>query len=170
MPTPVLSSRSTGPSLNATHNDLPEKSRQKMVHQLQAHLCDALDLSMQCKQAHWTIKGPHFAALHALFDEAHNEARGWVDDIAERAVSLGGHVVGTAQRTAERSRLPAYPTDTQDGLRHVQALAQAMACFAKHTRAGIAQAEACDDAVSADLLTGITRAVDKRLWMLEAHS
>lgn len=157
-------------TLNPTHNNLPLAGREKVVSLLRARLLDALDLMMQCKQAHWTIKGPNFAALHELFDEAHEDVRSYVDDIAERAASLGGHVVGTVQAASEGSTLPAFPTDLTDGIKQADALANAMGVFGKHVRAAIETADKAGDAVSADLFTSIARELDKRMWMIESHT
>lgn len=157
-------------ALHPTYNAMPAAGRQKLVQLLGERLLDALDLMMQCKQAHWTIKGPSFAALHALFDEAHDDVRSYVDDIAERAAALGGQVVGTVQAAAHGSTLPTFPTNNSDGIQLAGALAQAMGVFGEHTKAAISVAEQADDPVTADLFTSITRALDKRMWMLEAHT
>ena len=157
------------PHLHPTYNSIAPEQRARLVELLQVRLADAIDLMLTCKQAHWTIKGPHFIALHELFDVAHNDARGYVDDIAERAAALGGHVVGTPQHVGAHSTLPPYPVETTDGLAHAAALARTMAAFAKQTREAIGFAEAHDDAVTADLFTSMTREVDKRMWMVEAH-
>src|SRR5207253_8908403 len=55
-----------------------------------ARLADAIDLQTQTKQAHWNVKGPHFIALHELFDKVNADVEDYVDLIAERAVQLGG--------------------------------------------------------------------------------
>ena len=92
-----------------TKNDLPEPTRVKVIDLLNARLADCKDLETQTKQAHWNVKGPHFIGLHELFDKIHDEVSEYVDEIAERAVQLGGVAEGTARVVAKRSSLPEYP-------------------------------------------------------------
>jgi starvation-inducible DNA-binding protein len=51
----------------------------------------------------------------------------------------------------------------------VRALSAALADFGKKIREGIDKSGTLGDADTADLLTGISREVDKYLWFLEAH-
>jgi hypothetical protein len=88
-----------------TKNDLSEGTRAKVVELLNARLADCIDLQTQTKQAHWNVKGPNFIALHELFDKINEEVEDNVDDIAERAVQLGGVAEGTARMVAKRSSL-----------------------------------------------------------------
>src|SRR5437763_12812422 len=105
-----------------TKNDLTEATRVKVVELLNARLADCVDLQTQTKQAHWNVKGPNFIALHELFDKVNEAVEDYVDDIAERAVQLGGVAEGTARSVARRSSLPEYPAGVVDGRRHVEAL------------------------------------------------
>src|SRR5450759_4861030 len=91
-----------------TKNDIQEKGRGHLVELLNARLSDAIDLQTQCKQAHWNVKGPDFIALHELFDKLNEVVEGYVDDIAERAVQLGGIAEGTARGVAKRTTLTEY--------------------------------------------------------------
>jgi starvation-inducible DNA-binding protein len=84
-----------------TKNDLPESARVKIVELLNARLADCKDLQTQAKQAHWNVKGPNFIALHKLFDEINADVEDYVDEIAERAVQLGGVAEGTARMVAK---------------------------------------------------------------------
>jgi starvation-inducible DNA-binding protein len=86
-------------------NDLSEEIRAKAVELLNARLADCIDLQTQTKQAHWNVKGPTFIALHELFDGINEEVEDCVDDVAERAVQLGGVAEGTAGTVAKRSLL-----------------------------------------------------------------
>jgi starvation-inducible DNA-binding protein len=153
-----------------TLNDLAEDVRVEAVTLLNQQLADALDLHLQAKQAHWNVKGPNFIALHELFDEVEEELEEHADDIAERAVALGGTAIGTARTTATRSRLTEYPLHISSGTDHVAALSAALAQFGKSTRSAIDAATALGDADTADLFTGVSRAVDKLLWQVEAHN
>jgi starvation-inducible DNA-binding protein len=51
----------------------------------------------------------------------------------------------------------------------VEALVERYAQLAASTRAAIETADGLGDANTADLLTGVSRDLDKSLWFLEAH-
>jgi starvation-inducible DNA-binding protein len=152
-----------------TQNDLAEKVRAGVVELLNQQLADALDLALQAKQAHWNVKGPSFIALHELFDSVVDEIVEHADDLAERAVELGGTAFGTVRTAAKTSRLPEYPLNISSGRQHVAALSAALARFGASARAGIDAATALGDADTVDLFTEISRGVDKLLWKIEAH-
>src|SRR5580692_11583607 len=114
-----------------TKNDLSEATRHKTVELLNARLADCIDLQTQTKQAHWNVKGPNFIALHELFDKINDEVEEYVDEIAERAVQLGGMAEGTARMVAKRTSLAEYPLSAMDGRSHVEALSSALAVFGK---------------------------------------
>ncbi len=155
--------------LHDTHNDLPKDKREKLVELLNQQLADTFDLASQVKQAHWNVKGPHFIYLHELFDKLHGEFGDYIDDIAERATTLGGVALGTARMASGTSRLPEYPADVFEGMQHVRLLVDRFAALAKTMRAAIDTAANLGDADTADLLTGVSRGLDKALWFLESH-
>jgi starvation-inducible DNA-binding protein len=152
-----------------TKNDLPEATRRQMNDLLNARLADAIDLQTQTKQAHWNVKGPHFIALHELFDKVNDDVEEYVDLIAERAVQLGGAVDGTARSVAKRSTLAEYPLKIGGGRQHVDALSSALAAFGKLIRSAIDESDGVNDEDTNDIFIEISRGVDKWLWMVEAH-
>jgi starvation-inducible DNA-binding protein len=155
--------------MNPTRNDLPARTRAKAEALLNARLADALDLESATKQAHWNVKGPHFIALHELFDKLHGNIEEHVDQIAERITALGGTPLGTVGTVARSSSLKPYPENIYAGPDHLRALADRWADFGKKVRAAIAATAALDDAGTSDLFTAISRDVDQYLWFLEAH-
>jgi starvation-inducible DNA-binding protein len=152
-----------------TKIDLSAGTRRKVADYLNERLADAIDLGAQTKHAHWNVKGPHFIALHELFDKVAESVEDHVDDIAERITTLGGTAYGTIAAAAKATSLKPYPEDIVEGIEHVEALSSALAQFGKQVRKGIDQTGKWGDADTADLLTGISRDVDKYLWFLEAH-
>lgn len=152
-----------------TKNDLARETRVEVIALLNQRLAEAIDLQTQCKQAHWNVKGAAFIALHKLFDEINEDVEGYVDEIAERIVQLGGIAEGTVGAVEERSKLPDYPLALSTGAEHVAALSDALAAFGRAVRIGIEEMNELEDAGTADLLTGISRGVDKWLWFVEAH-
>ena len=161
--------RGERPRLYTTKNDLPESARSEAVVLLNQRLADCIDLQSQCKQAHWNVKGPQFIALHKLFDEVNEDVEEYVDLIAERVVQLGGIAEGTVGLVAKRSSLVDYPVGLVTGAEHVAALSDALAAFGRTARIGIEEMNELEDADSADILTEISRGVDKWLWFVEAH-
>jgi starvation-inducible DNA-binding protein len=155
--------------MHPTKNDLPETTRTKVAELLNARLADAIDLQTQLKQAHWNVKGPHFISLHELFDKINEDVEEYVDDLAERAVQLGATVFGTARAVAKASTLHEYPLHATGGRDHVTAVTVALAHFGKNVRSAIDTTDELRDKDTADLFTGISRGVDKWLWMVESH-
>ena len=159
----------TATAAYTTKNDLPEAARREAVALLNQRLADCIDLQTQSKQAHWNVKGPSFIALHKLFDEINAAVAEYADLLAERVVQLGGIAEGTVGVVAERSTLVDYPIGLSTGAEHVAALSDALAMFGRTVRVGIEEMNELEDAGSADILTEISRGVDKWLWFVEAH-
>ncbi len=156
--------------MHNTKIDLAKGKREKVIELLNQSLADAMDLKSQAKQAHWNVKGPNFIALHELFDQVATEVEAHVDEIAERVTALGGTAMGTVRIASENSSLSQYPLEITDGAAHVDALSTAMADFGKKVRKNIDTTDELGDADTADLYTGISRAIDKLLWFVEAHN
>ena len=140
-----------------------------MIDLLNQELSNIIDLSMQSKQAHWNVKGPHFVGLHELFDKVAETSSDFADEIAERLVQLGGIALGTLPIAAKNSKLPQYPLEIHSGKEHVEALSTSMAEYATSTREAIDKADEAGDADTSDLFTEVSRGVEKLLWMVEAN-
>ncbi|MFC5422857.1 DNA starvation/stationary phase protection protein Dps [Bosea eneae] len=155
--------------MRATRNTLHEDIRGKSVMLLGTGLVHALDLERQAKQAHWNVRGPDFIALHELFDDLAEAAEDWGDLLAERAVALGGVADGRVAIIANRTTLPEYPIGAALGPDHLRALSIALSTWGELARDAIDQATAFGDADTADVFTEVSRGIDQKLWMIEAH-
>jgi starvation-inducible DNA-binding protein len=149
-------------------NPLPEAARKAIAKSLSLRLADGLDLHGQIKTAHWNIKGPHFAALHPLFETfavslaLHNDA------IAERAVTLGGHVDGTTGGVAKASRIPPFAVDTTRDLELAKLLVDRIEAYLVGLRETRGVSEEHRDVDTVDLLTGVITEFEKHAWFLRA--
>lgn len=147
---------------------MPSKAREASVALLNQALADLGDLYSQTKQAHWNVRGKDFYSHHLLFDSVAETAEAHWDDVAERAIQLGGYARGTTRMTAKATSLPEWPEDLVTEVEFVKALTQRFTLVANSMRAGIDAASKLGDADTADLFTEISRKLDKSLWMLEA--
>jgi len=162
--------RAEAPKMYETENDISKDLRTQLTVLLNQRLASAVDLQMQMKQAHWNVKGPSFIGLHELFDQTAEAVEGYVDQIAERIVQLGGVAEGTVRMAAARTRLTEYSTEISEGMAHVEGVARALSTFGQEARNTISEADELDDADTADLFTEVSRGIDKWLWFVEAHS
>lgn len=161
--------KNTQSSTYSTRIDIPAETRSQVNTLLNQSLATTIDLKTQIKYAHWNVKGKDFYQLHLLFDEIASEVEEFIDLLAERITTLGGQASGTARIAAQRSQLPEYPFDAVDGMEHVAALADRLAIYAKSLRQNIEATDDLGDIDTNDLYVEISRAIDKRLWFLEAH-
>lgn len=153
-----------------TQNDLSSSIRVAVGEKLQPILALFIDLKLQAKYAHWNVRGENFFSLHELFDKLAADADEYADEIAERVVQLGGVAEGLLKRVSHATQLPEYPAGLSEQEAHLQALTTSLAYVAKICRAAIDGLDQIGDKDSADLMTGISRGVDKWLWMVEAHT
>lgn len=148
---------------------LKDNARKTAIAELNARLADAIALALAIKQAHWNVKGPNFIAVHELFDQVRANFDAHVDVMAERVQQLDGTAMGTAEVVAKESSLKAYPTDLTKSADHIRELSARLRDFGEKIRAAIDTTDEAGDADTADLLTGVSRAVDKDQWFLESH-
>jgi len=147
---------------------LPERSREVLVAELNARLADGLDLHSQIKVAHWNIKGPHFATLHPLFETFAIALAAFNDQVAERAITLGGVAHGTTRHVAKVSKLDEYPEGTTKDLVHVELLAARIEQYLTGVRGARSRAAELGDDDTEGLLTDIVSEFEKHAWFLRA--
>lgn len=155
--------------MNTTANTLPDNTKKASIEVLQRNLYDAIDISCQTKQAHWNVKGPNFIGLHELFDQLNVGIHGHIDILAERLVALGGQADGTVQGVAAKTTLRAYDPNLKRQERHLDSLISSFSEFGHNIRQASDIVSEFGDQNSSDLLTEISRDLDKSLWLLEAH-
>jgi starvation-inducible DNA-binding protein len=134
---------------------------------LQATLVELIDLALIGKQAHWNVVGPHFRSLHTELDELVDAWRTMSDEVAERAVTLGGAPDGQAEAVAGASELEPLPSGHLADADVVDAISRRLAAVAQRTHVRIRRSE--DDPVTQDLLVRVAGVLDKQLWMLQAQ-
>ena len=157
------------PFLHTARIDIPPEIRAYLITLLNNTLSSSVDLRSHIKQAGWTVKGADVLQLQGLFATMATELEAYADLVAERIAVLGGVAQGTARTAATQSTLLEYPGDLVEGRAHVLALAERFASYATALRTSMKHAMDVEDAGSAALYTDISRGVEKRLGLLEAH-
>lgn len=151
-------------------DELDQGVRTKIVKLLNANLANTIALTLAVKQAHWNLKGRGFIGVHELLDDVADRLRDGADLIAERAVILGGFAKGTLEVTAEQAEVEPYPVEESEIAAHIDALKQRFMFVGGEVRKAIAEAGDAGDEDTADILTGISRALDKDAWFIGANA
>jgi starvation-inducible DNA-binding protein len=150
---------------------IPEADRTRMADLLLTLTATSLDLALRAKQAHWSVRGPFFAPLHALFDEVATLGQAWADETAERMAALGAAVPAYPAAVVKYSALVAAsetPLSTLSSRDHLTAVADALGTYANTVRTGVDTATKTGDQGTATLLADLVVAADKALWKCEA--
>lgn len=133
-------------------------------------LSDEHVLYIRTRNYHWNVTGMNFKALHEFFEEQYKALEAAIDEIAERARSLGFRAIGSMAEFMQHARLkeqnPAEVPDAAGMLRNLLADHEAII---KSLRQDI---DACEDQFNdkgtADFLTAMLEAHEKMAWMIRA--
>jgi starvation-inducible DNA-binding protein len=149
---------------------LPGQARQEVGRILNRLLADEHVLYVKTRNYHWNLVGPRFHSMHVFFEEQYVMLQPVMDDIAERARSVGATALGSMAEFTEHARLReeagGHP-ETDAMLRSLLADHEAMA---QQLRKDVDRCdEELNDQGTADFLTGLMEMHEKQAWMLRAH-
>lgn len=150
--------------------ELNQDARTQMIDLLNANVANGIALTLAVKQAHWNLKGAGFIGVHELLDDVADRLREGVDLMAERAVILGGFAKGTSEVVSEKATMEAYPVETSDIKAHIEALKERFMFVGGEVRKAISVADEAGDEDTADILTEVSRALDKDAWFIGANA
>ena len=149
---------------------LDQQTQEQMCELLNARLAQGIDLRLAVKQAHWNLRGKGYIGVHELLDEVSARLGEGTDMIAERVAIMGGFARGTTQVVAENTDLEPYPVELTPIEDHIKALVQRFQHYGKSLREGIDAADEAGDEDAADLLTEVSRMVEKDTWFIGANA
>jgi len=117
---------------------------------------------------HWYVKGPNFFTLHIKFEEFYTEASTYIDDTAERLLTIGGKPVATLKEVLEVATISeANGTEKADEM--VQIILEDFTTLCRDIDEITVAAEEANDEETADLYLGIKATLEKHIWMLQSY-
>ncbi|MFO6465785.1 DNA starvation/stationary phase protection protein Dps [Jannaschia sp. KMU-145] len=149
---------------------IDQQTQEQMCEELNARLAQGIDLRLAVKQAHWNLRGRGFIGVHELLDEVSARLGEGTDMMAERVALMGGFARGTTQVVAEKSGLDPYPVELTDIEDHISELVSRFKVYGKAVRESMDAADEAGDEDTADLLTEVSRMVEKDTWFIGANA
>lgn len=116
---------------------------------------------------HWSVTGPMFFQLHAKFEELYTDTAGKIDELAERAITLGGRPISTMKEQLQMSRLheDAEPPNALGMVSNVYTDLNLLTVWAREIAI---QADEAEDIATSNLLEAMADGQEKEAWMLRA--
>lgn len=150
---------------------ITDKDRTAVVKILNTLLADEYVLYTKTRNYHWNVVGPQFNDLHKFFEAQYEALNEIVDDVAERARSLGGKAFGTLAEFSQTTRLKEQPGQQPPALTMVANLQADHEAMVRTLRADLETVmEKHNDAGTNDFLTGLMEKHEKMAWMLRSYN
>jgi starvation-inducible DNA-binding protein len=132
---------------------------------------DEYVLYTKTRNYHWNVVGPQFNDLHKFFQEQYEALDEMVDEVAERARSVGGKAYGTLAEFSQHSRLKEQPGKQPAAATMVANLQADHEAMVRTLRADLETVmEKHNDAGTNDFLTGLMEKHEKMAWMLRSFN
>ena len=147
----------TRPRLYPSPLPYDDACRTALVAALSPLAIDVQAIASAARLAHWSVRGPMTATLHASFGAFYASLAAEADTLSEYVRMLGAQPVGTVADVAAASRLPGYPAATVDGLAHCAALFEQSSAFLALADAA---ATVCNDEGAPDALDLVTTTIE----------
>ncbi|PEZ84375.1 MULTISPECIES: Dps family protein [Bacillaceae] len=116
---------------------------------------------------HWFVNGPHFFELHQKLEELYKEVTSNYDELAERLLAIGEKPVATLKEYMQLTTIE-EATGNENTEDMVQSVISDFEKLSEEFLEIIAVAEE-EDPVTADMLTGMKKSLNKHAWMLRAY-
>jgi len=153
-----------------TNIGLNDEARLEVGQMLNLILADESVLYATTRDYHWNVTGGNFRSLHLQFEEQYTQIAGWIDEVAERARSIG---CGARGNWADLTKAARCSADPGIGLPAEHMLSELLALHEEMIVQLRTDSEACGatfkDAGTADFLTGLMERHEKAAWMLRAQ-
>jgi starvation-inducible DNA-binding protein len=146
---------------------MTEQGRKKIADELNHYLADSYSVYLKTQNFHWNVKGPHFYALHLLFEKQYEELADAADEIAERIAALGFYA--HASFSAFKKCCIEQENKPIEAKKMIQQLVDDHEAVIRCARQIASKAEEEDDQGTVDMLAKRIRSHEEMAWMLRSH-
>jgi starvation-inducible DNA-binding protein len=152
-----------------TNIGITDEGREGVVKILNTVLSDEYLLYTKTRNYHWNVTGPQFNDLHKFFEAQYEALDEIIDEVAERARSLGGPSFGTLAEFSKHTRLKEQQGQIPNAREMIGNLLQDHEAVIRFLRKDLeVSAEKYHDIGTNDFLTGLMEKHEKMAWMLRS--
>ncbi|MET0155683.1 MAG: DNA starvation/stationary phase protection protein [Rickettsiales bacterium] len=153
---------------DALHIGVDTEARANVAEHLSRFLATTYTLYFKTLYYHWNVTGPHFHALHLLFEEQYQDLQQAGDALAERIRALGHFSPGTYREFEKLSAVSHDESLPKKSANMVQNLLRDNEICTQEARKVLEAAEKAGDEVTVDMMVGRMGIHEKAAWMLRS--
>ena len=171
-PPPLLISQliQTGGHVVEINIGLKDSQRKPVIDILNTLLADEVVLYIKTRNYHWNVEGPDFSETHKFFEAQYEELDEIMDEVAERARSLGGRAAGSLGEYLKLTRLGEDTGKTAGEKAMISDLLKDHESIVRQLRSDLELvAGKHGDMGTNDFLTGLMEQHEKMAWMLRSY-
>jgi len=144
------------------------QTNNQVVEVLNKQLANWNVLFVKLHNFHWYVKGDQFFTLHGKFEEFYGEAATYIDDIAERILTIQGAPLATLKEYLAVSTIQ-EATGKENAKEMAASVKSDFETVIAELAHGMEVAQEAGDEASSDMLLGIKGTLEKQVWMLRAY-
>ena len=144
------------------------KKREGVINILNTLLSDEYVLYTKTRNYHWNVTGPQFNDLHKFFESQYEALNEVIDQVAERARSLGGKSLGSLKEFLQKARLKESLSQSLDAEKMISNLLIDHETIIQSLREDLETCNQYQDQGTTDFLTGLMEDHEKMAWMLRS--
>ncbi|CQR47395.1 DNA protection during starvation protein 1 [Paraliobacillus sp. PM-2] len=143
-------------------------NKKQLVDELNMQLANWNVLDTKLHAYHWYVTGPDFFVLHEKFEAWYNEAAEYIDELAERILTIGDKPIASMKEYLKHSSLE-EATGEESTKEMVQQLKEDFTRVVSESKEIVQMAEELGDQPTADFFIGVTATLQKHIWMMNAY-
>ncbi|MCV6633104.1 Dps family protein [Streptococcus suis] len=121
-------------------------------------------------QVHWYMRGRGFMIWHPKMDEYMEEIDGFLDEMSERLITVGGAPFSTLKEFSENSQLKEVPGDYNKTMEEqLERVVEVFRYLAALFQKGFDVSDEEGDSVTNDIFNVAKANIEKHIWMLQAE-
>ena len=140
----------------------------ELVNDLNDFLANMQIFYQNLRGLHWNIKGPQFFVLHGKFESYYDQAAEWVDEVAERILTVGGTPVHAFSDYIKISEIKEVK-NVSEANTAVKVVKDSFELLLEKMYKIQAKASENGDEGTNGLFSGYIGDTEKTLWMLKAY-
>tara|TARA_R110000868_G_scaffold396971_2_gene669460 strand:- start:41102 stop:41608 length:507 start_codon:yes stop_codon:yes gene_type:complete len=146
---------------------LNQKKSEELADQLNNLLANYSVFYQNVRGYHWNVQGDQFFVLHEQFEELYEDLFQKIDEIAERALTLGYHPDHNFTKYLTISEIP-ESHEVKNGAKAVEEILSAFKTILQKQRTLLNLSELADDEGTNALMSDYISEQEKMVWMYSA--